>query len=190
MRKQAITLGRIGILLPIAAIIPFLGTLAGLAVMILLLFSHYYFSKIYEKKGIFNNALIGTIITVAANLLGGIILTVAVGSAAFTLSGGEMESFDFQNIREIIFESGLSIFGVIIMIAGLIVGYYFIFNALKTLAQETGIKYFKTAGLLYFIGSIAVILFFVGFLVMFVAWILHIVAYFSIQPEEAASEPG
>ena len=190
MRKQAITLGRIGILLPIAAIIPFLGTLAGLAVMILLLFSHYFFSKIYEKSGIFNNALIGTIIIVATNLIGGIILFIAVGSAMFSLSGGGAESIELQKIQEIIFESGLSIVGVVLMIAGMIVGYYFIFEALKTLARETGIKYFKTAGLLYFIGAIALILFFVGGLVIFVAWIIHIVAYFSIQPEETSAAPG
>ncbi|MBS3775681.1 MAG: hypothetical protein KGY70_10865, partial [Bacteroidales bacterium] len=60
MKSQAITLGRIGILLPIAIIIPFLGALAGLASMILLLFSHYYFAKAYEKPEIFKKALTGT----------------------------------------------------------------------------------------------------------------------------------
>ncbi len=183
MRKQAITLGRIGILLPIASIIPFIGTLAGLAVMVLLLFSHYYFSKVYEKPGIFKNALIGTVITVATNVVGVILLVVAVGSAAFSLSGGAMEDFGFQEVQKILFESGLSIFAGIIMLAGLIAGYYFIYQSLISLASESGVKYFKTAGLLYFIGSILILLFFLGFLVIFVAWILHIVAYFSIQPE-------
>ncbi|MDZ7777393.1 MAG: hypothetical protein U5L09_18180 [Bacteroidales bacterium] len=40
MKNQAITLGRVGILLPIAIIIPFLGALAGLGAAILLLISH------------------------------------------------------------------------------------------------------------------------------------------------------
>lgn len=190
MRKQAITLGRVGILLPIASLIPVIGTLAGLAVMILLLFSHYYFSKVYEKPGIFKNALIGTIITVATNVVGVILLVVAVGAAAFSLSGGSMESFDIQEVQKILFESALSIFAGIIMLAGLIVGYYFIYQSLISLANESGIKHFKTAGLLYFIGSILILLFFLGFLVIFVAWILHIVAYFSIQPQGEIAKEG
>jgi len=188
MRKQAITLGRIGILLPIASLIPFIGTLAGLAVMVLLLFSHYYFSRVYEQPGIFKNALIGTIITVATNVLGVILLVVAVGSAAFSLSGGSTEGFEIQKVQEILFESGLTIFAGIIMLAGLIVGYYFIYQSLISLANESGVKHFKTAGLLYFIGSILILLLFLGFLVIFVAWILHIVAYFSIQPEEKITQ--
>jgi len=190
MRKQAITLGRIGILLPIASLIPFIGTLAGLAVMVLLLFSHYYFSKVFEKPDIFKNALIGTIITVATNILGFILLFVAVGSAIFSLSGGSMESFEIEQIQKILFESGLTIFAGIVMLAGLIVGYYFIYQSLISLANVSGIKHFKTAGLLYFIGSILILLFFLGFLVIFVAWILHIVAYFSIQPQGETAKEG
>lgn len=190
MKKQAITLGRVGILLPIASLIPLIGTLAGLAVMVLLLFSHYYFSKVYEKPGIFKNALIGTIITVATNLVGIIILVVAVGAAALSLSGGAMESFDFQEVQKILFESALTIFAGVLMLAGLIVGYYFIYQSLIPLASESGVKYFKTAGLLYFIGSILTLLFFLGFLVIFVAWILHIVAYFSIQPQGEVTQEG
>ncbi len=57
MKKQAITLGRIGILLPIAIIIPFLGAFAGLATIVLLLISHYYLSKTYEEPEIFNMSI-------------------------------------------------------------------------------------------------------------------------------------
>ncbi|WP_176694095.1 hypothetical protein [Anaerophaga thermohalophila] len=53
MKKQAITLGRIGILLPIAAIIPIINMFVGIAVIVLLLMSHNYFSKVYEKPLIF-----------------------------------------------------------------------------------------------------------------------------------------
>jgi len=184
MKRQAITLGRIGILLPIAIIIPLLGSLAGLAAMILLVVSHYYFSKFYEKPLIFKNALIGTIIHVAGNIIGAIIMALAVGSALFSFSGDGVDFTQPQEIASLLFDSGLTIFGTIIMLAGMIVGFYFLYKALVSLAEQTGVKLFKTAGLLYFIGAIGIIVFFLGFIVMFAAWIVHVVAYFSIQYEE------
>lgn len=183
MKRQAITLGRVGILLPIAIIIPILGSLAGLAAMILLVVSHYYFSKFYEKPIIFKNALIGTIVQVAGNLIGWIIMALAVGSALFSFSGEGVDYTNYQEIAALIFDSGLTIFGTIIILAGMIVGFYFVYKALVSLAQQTGVKLFKTAGLLYFIGAIGVIVFFLGFIVIFAAWIVHVVAYFSIQYE-------
>ncbi|MCF8330916.1 MAG: hypothetical protein K9H84_00535 [Bacteroidales bacterium] len=74
MKRQAITLGRVGILLPIASFIPVLGQLAGIAAQVLLLISHNYFSKIYEEPGIFKNALTGFIVQIAGSLIGGIVL--------------------------------------------------------------------------------------------------------------------
>ncbi|MFO8234288.1 MAG: DUF996 domain-containing protein [Bacteroidales bacterium] len=183
MKRQAITLGRIGILLPIASIIPFLGAVAGLAAMVLLLISHYNFSKIYEKPDIFKNALTGTIIVVAANVIGGILVTIGVGTAIFESSGGALESFDYQEITSQIFGSGLSIVGAIIMFIGAIIGIYFVYKALQVLAEQSNINLFKTGGLLYLIGVITSVIL-IGGLVIFVGWILHIIAYFSLQPEQ------
>jgi len=185
MKRQAITLGRVGILLPIAIIIPFLGSLAGLAAMILLVLSHYYFSKFYEQPVIFRKALIGTVIQVAGNIIGSIIIVMAVGSALFSFSGdGGVDYTNYQEMASLLFDSGLTIFGTVIILAGLIVGFYFVYTAMASLAEKTGVKLFKTAGLLYFIGAIGIIVFFLGFIVMFAAWIIHVVAYFSIQYED------
>ncbi|MGM0613778.1 MAG: DUF996 domain-containing protein, partial [Bacteroidota bacterium] len=158
-------------------------SLAGIAALVLLVISHYYFSKFYEKPDIFKNALIGTIVQVAGNIIGGIIITVAVGSALFTVSGDGFDYSNYQDIIGLVFESGLTIFGALIIIAGMIVGLYFVYKALVSLFEQTGIKLFKTAGLLYFIGAIGIIVFFLGFLVILAAWIIHIIAYFSIPLE-------
>ena len=183
MKRQAITLGRIGILLPIASIIPFLGAVAGLAAMILLLISHYYLSKVYEKPDIFKNALTGTIIVVAGNILGGILVTIGVGTAIFSASGSTLESLNYQEITSQLLSSGLSIVGAIIMFVAAIIGIYFIFKSLQALAEKSNIKLFKNAGLLYFIGVITSIII-IGGVIYFVGWIFHIIAYFSLQPEE------
>jgi len=190
MKNQAITLGRVGILLPIAIIIPFLGALAGLGAAILLLISHYNFSKVYAAPSIFKNALTGTIVMIAGNILGFVLIGIGVGLAAFTASDG-FDASQLQEIYAVVFQSGLAIFGAILLIASAIIGYYFIFQSLKELAATSGVNLFRTAGLLYFIGAIASIII-IGGIVVFVAWILHIVAYFSInggQEIPAAENP-
>ncbi|MFO8054649.1 MAG: DUF996 domain-containing protein [Bacteroidales bacterium] len=179
MKKQAITLGRVGILLPIIAIIPFIGTLASVAALVLLLISHYNFSKVYEKVSIFNNMLTGAIIQILGSAIGMVLLGIALGKAVFSL---QENSFDFQHYKELIFESGLAIIGAIVLWAGLIIGMYFIYQGLKNLAEKSEVHLFKTAGLLYFIGAIASIIL-IGGLVIFVGWIVHIIAYFTIQTE-------
>ncbi len=188
MRKQAVTLGRVGVLLPIGVIIPLVGILAGLAAVILLLISHNYFAKNYESPRIFNQALTGTIIMIAGNLLGVILIIVGVGMAAFTASDG-LDPSNITQVYSMIFNSGVAIFGGIVWFAASIIGYWFIFQSMKELALRSGVSYFRTAGLLYFIGAIATIIL-VGGIVIFIAWIIHIVAYFSILPEEQHVSEG
>lgn len=187
MKRQAITLGRVGILLPIASFIPVLGQLAGIAALVLLLISHNYFSKIYEEPGIFKNALIGFIVQVGGSLVGGIIFSVSIASATLRSSGGDM--FNMGQLRHVIFDSAFTIIGSLLILAGIIIGFYYLYKALISLAEKTNVKYFKTAGLLYFIGAIGMIVFFLGSIVIFVAWIFHIIAYFSI-PQEIPEIPG
>jgi len=186
MKGQAITLGRIGILLPIAIIIPFLGPLAQIGALVLLLFSHYYFSKAYDKPEIFRKALIGTIIVVAGNVIGGIFIAIGVGTAIFTSAETGLDISNYQEIMGQIFGGGMSIFGLIILLAAGIVGVYFVFKSMQTLAAETGINLFKTAGLLYLIGIITTIIV-AGFFVIFAGWILHVIAYFSLRQEQEAA---
>ncbi len=184
MKKQAITLGRVGILLPIAFFIPIIGQLAVLAGLVLVLISHYNFSKAFESPPIFNRALLGFIVSIFGQIIGAIIIGISVGLAAFSLAEGGVEPTNYQDAISLIFGSGFAIFGLIVLLAGAIIGSFFLFQSLKELAEKSGIKLFRTAGLLYFIGAILAIIL-VGVLVMFVGWIIHIVAYFSIKPDPA-----
>lgn len=185
MKKQAITLGRVGILLPIAFFIPIIGQLAVLAGLVLVLISHYNFSKAFESPPIFNRALLGFIVSIFGQIIGAIIIGITVGLAAFSLAEGGIEPTGYQDAISLIFGSGFAIFGLIVFLAGAIIGSFFLFQSLKELAEKSGVKIFRTAGLLYFIGAILTIIL-VGALVMFVGWIIHIVAYFSIKPDPAS----
>ncbi len=188
MKKQAITLGRIGILLPIASIIPLLASVAGLAAMILLLMSLHYFSKAFENQPIFKKALTGFLVLILTNLIGLVVIAIGAGSAFVSMSSGGFDPENIQQLMTVIFESGLTIIGGLLIVAGAIIGSYFIFQALKVLAAESGVKQFRIAGLLYFIGSIGLLLFGIGAIVSFIGWIIHIVAYFSIQAEDSIVE--
>ncbi len=187
MKNQAINLGRVGILLPIAVIflfwIPILGQLVGLAPIVLLLISHHKFSSLYGKDVIFKNLLIGAIISFVGALIGGLIIGAGAIGALAGMSDPAAADIAFSDLF-----AGTSIIGTIIMLAGMIIGVYFVFKALKVLAEESGVKHFKTAGLLYFIGAITAIIFGIGLLVSFVGWIFHIVAYFSIQTDKVAPQ--
>lgn len=183
MKKQAITFGRVGVLLPVAAIIPFLGILAGLASLILILISHYYFSKAYETPTIFKNALNGAIIAIAANIAGGILIAIAIGTTAVSFWGNDMNNMGIQQITDILFSSGFAIFGFVVILGGAIIGYYFVYKAMKELAVQSKIHFFRIAGLLYFVGAITSIIL-IGGIVIFIGWILHIIAYFSTEIEE------
>lgn len=187
MKKQAINLGRIGILLPLAAIVPVVGSLAGIAGLILLLISFYNFSKYYSEPVIFRNALLAFIIPLISGIIGGIVIVVTVGLTALGLSGQNVDSMGFQEILSLFFGSGLAIFGIFLLYAGYAIGYFLLYKALKKIGQKSNMGIFNTAGLLYFIGALTTIVG-LGFLLMFIAWIIHIIALFTIKADETTEE--
>lgn len=60
------------------------------------------------------------------------------------------------------------------------------FKALTALAESSGVNLFKTAGLLYIIGAVTTVIA-VGFFLILAAWIVYIIAYFTINPEMTAT---
>ncbi len=183
MKQQAVNLGRIGILLPLAFFIPVLNNFANLASIVLLLISHYRFSRIYNKPIIFNAALAGYIIQV---LLTALFMFILVKTLVFKDGASAVEAFmsfiDAFAIGNMFPTSSR----VVLMIVAVAIGFLFIYFSLRSLSQATGVKYFNIAGLLYLIGSLGLLIYYAGIVLIFVAWIFHIIAYFSVkaEPEE------
>lgn len=73
-----------------------------------------------------------------------------------------------------------AIIGLAVAWIALIVSSIFIRRAYGTMATKLNVGTFRTAGTLYFVGAILVIVL-VGFIILFVAAILQIVAFFAIQ---------
>jgi uncharacterized membrane protein len=80
------------------------------------------------------------------------------------------------------------------VVGGLIAWIFFIVSALylrksyNAITEHTGVSYFKTTGTIYLIGAISAIIL-IGFLLIIVAKIIEIIAYFMI-PEKLPASKG
>jgi uncharacterized membrane protein len=162
----------------------------------------------YQEKGIFNNALYGLILEIvgAVVAVGALIASILawIGSAMSNLPAG----FNWQDPTSwqswVTANAGnpMAVFDVF---SGLIVGFVvalvllFIFvvvsavfyrRSFSTLATKSGVGMFGTAGLLLLIGAILTIIL-IGFVLMWIAFILLIVAFFSLreQPTQTTTPP-
>ena len=140
---------------------------------ILILIAGKFISDELGDKSIFDNMLYAVI----AGIVG-------VAAAAFIIFTGAMFGVFTFAISAI---AGL-IVGLAIAWIGLIVSSIFLRRAYGTMATKLNVDTFKTAGLLYFIGAILTIVL-VGFLILFVAAILQIVAFFSINEMVQGTQP-
>lgn len=150
----------------------------------------------YSDQGIFSNALYGFITTI----VGGVAV-VAVFVAAFLMS---LHTFfeDMADWSEIgpqltevfsdpnfIFELiGLIIVALAILFIFAVIAAIFYRKSFNILATKSGVSLFGTAGLLLLIGAILTIIL-VGFVIIWVAFILLAVGFFSIRPSTSTQTP-
>ncbi len=164
---EAKTLGGIGSILQLIPFVDLVG-------YILVLLAVHEISEELHDKSIFDNMLYAVI----AGIIG-----VAVGLGAFFF--GILGSVFTFGITAIL---GVLSFLVIIWVA-LIISSIFIRRAFDTMATRLNEPNFRTAGLLYFVGALLTIVFFVGLIVIFIALIFQIIAFFSIKDTVAPAQP-
>ncbi|MCD6490322.1 MAG: DUF996 domain-containing protein [Thermodesulfobacterium sp.] len=173
-------IGGIGAILLILTITPHFGAIAGLAGIVLIFISLNMFSKIFNDPQIFKNALISFIITI----IGGFLAIFTVGAIFFSLftmvRSHPHSSHIFSHIG-----IGTALVLTVLYIL-LIVSAHYLKTSFYLLSSYTGVNLYKTGGLLYFIGTILMIVV-LGVLVNLVAWVLIAVAFFT-TPEEIKSE--
>jgi uncharacterized membrane protein/ribosomal protein L40E len=161
--SSAKTLGGVG---GILVFIPFL-SLVG---WILILLATKEISESVQDKTIFDDALLAGITAVIGAVVFAflIALTVFTGSAAGRFLPGP---FAFSGL----FLGVLGAFWVFTIISAI-----FLKRSYEKISQRLNVGAFATAGLLYLIGA-ALTIVFVGFLIILIALIFQVVAYFSIQ---------
>src|SRR5437667_10006760 len=137
---------------------------------ILILVAVKEISDVSQDKTIFDDALIAGITAV----IGAVTFVVLLASGAFwgVIAFGAIDFGVFGVL------GALALLGTFWLL--LIVSSIFLKRAYDRIAQRLNVGAFATAGLLYMIGALTVIVL-VGFLILLIAMVFQIVAYFSIQ---------
>jgi uncharacterized membrane protein len=163
---DAKTLGGVGSILLLIPGVSIIG-------YVLILIAGKYISDELGDKSIFDNMLYAVI----AGIVG-------VSAAAFIIFTGAVSgvfSFTTSSIAGLI--GGLAVAWIALIISSI-----FIRRAYDTMATKLNVGMFRTAGLLYFIGAILIIVL-VGFVLLLVAAVLQIVAFFSISEMARGMQP-
>jgi uncharacterized membrane protein len=179
--SEAKILGGIGALLMVLGgiFLPGIGAIIGL---ILLFVAVKYITEETNDQSIFDNYLMHFICSIIAIVAVVLIFFLSIGGFSLTFFKA-LETMNFTD-----FNSVWNFFAPYIMwwIVALVIGWvFFIISALylrksyNSIADHTKIHTFKTTGLIYFIGAITIIIG-VGFIIILVAKIFEIVAYFSL----------
>jgi uncharacterized membrane protein len=165
--EDAKILGGVGSILQIVPAVGILG-------YVLTLVAVKYISDEVNDSTIFTDMLFAVIAGIIGVAVGAFTLFFGVLSSVFTRGGGAILG-------------GIGFF-VVIWIA-FVFSSIFVRRAFDKMAIRLNVGTFRTAGTLYFVGALLTIIF-VGFLLLFIAFILQIVAFFSIhetQPMAPAS---
>jgi uncharacterized membrane protein len=171
------TLGIIGtLLLVIGLFIPWGGAVLEIIGIILFLMAIKNFSALYNDPAMYQNALTGIIYYIIAAI------AVGVGLGFLVVAGIGS-----------IFLLGL---GIIVAIIALIAAFIFFVLAasrlrrtFNDLAQRTDEQSFHTAGTLLWWGAILTIVFFVGLILIFIAWIFALIAFLSMRTKAQPYPP-
>lgn len=167
---EAKLLGGIGSILMLIPPINIIG-------FILVLVATKYISDAIGDKSVFDNMLYAVITGIVGTIAGIAVFLSGFFAGMFTFGGGALLGI-----------AGLAIVWIFLVISSL-----FIRRAYGTMATRLDSGSFGTAGTLYFIGAILTIVL-VGLLVLAIAFIFQIVAFFSIkenlQPVGARPSPA
>lgn len=192
-------LGGIGAILLVIGVLGVLGTVyAGvlsLVGIILVLIAMKGLADYYNEGGIFNNALYGFLTTIVGGVASVAVIVISVILALTTLitdwtNPTEWETLfqDFTNLSALWTLLGSIIAALIIVFIFAIITALFYRKSFNLLAAKSGVNMFSTAGLLLLIGAVLTIIL-VGFIIIWIAFILLAVGFFSIKTTTTQPPP-
>jgi len=191
--QDAQLFGGIGTLLMIVGFfIPYIWFVGVMVGSILVLIAVKHIADFTGDKQIFDEYLLSFIITILT-----IVTIISLTFFSFTTIGGfntfqGIETQEYYNLfsfwNEILSLLYACAIGLLIGWILMIIGALYFKRSYHRIAKQTDVELFKTAGTMYFIGALSLI-FLVGFLIIFIAKIIEINAYFSLPKESALSPP-
>ena len=190
--SNAKIMGGIGALLMlIGGFIPYAGPIVSILGLVLLFIAVKTISDLTKDKDIFNNYCMHFIFGILTIVAIFVIMLIAFGAAGgFTW----ISSLETAEITD--FESFWEYFGDIVggCVSALIVGWIlsiiaaiYLRRSYNRIADHTKVGLFKTTGTVYFIGAITAIVL-IGFLILLIARIIEIIAYFSLPDKLSTGE--
>lgn len=190
---EAKIFGGIGALLMLIGVIPQTFGILGLIGFILVFIAIKIIADESKDKDIFNNYLYSFILVIIA-----VVVAMAILLMTFTSVGGIEFFTDLQNLAMsnptdpmVIFDeiapmlTGL-IAALVVFWIIMIVSVIFLRKSFNKITEVTNVKWFATTALLYLIGAFTMIIL-IGFLILIIAVIIEIVAFFSL-PENLPSQ--
>jgi len=176
--------GGIGALLTlIGTFIPYAGPIISIVGLIFVFIAVKSISDLTKDHDIFRNYLYSFIMSIIS-----IVAVFVIIFIGFGMVGGFSWITSLQDINITDFSTFWDSFGGIIgyTLLALFVGWIlaiiaaiFLRRSYNSIAKHTKVKLFRTTGTLYFWGAITTIIV-IGFLIIFIASIIEIIAYFSL----------
>lgn len=179
---QAKTYGGVGAILLLLSPVPVVGFVLAIAGFILVLVAVKYISDSVGDRAIFDNMLYFVIAGIVGFLVAFFTVVIVVLpflGPGFTPPTTPPDPGDLGALFAGVI-IGLAIAWITLIVAGV-----FLRRSFDSISAHLGVGLFSTAALLYFIGAILVIVF-VGLLLILIAEILMIAAFFSIPEEQPA----
>lgn len=172
--KNMAGIGSIFLILPV----PFLPVVG----IILVLIGMKSLSQAYNDESIWTNTLYAVIFAIIGIVASGLTLVSLIFGGVF--AGVALEVGDPSGIVGLI--GGIILFLVIAFVFYLLEAIY-IRKAFDSLATRSGVGLFRTGGLLLLIGALLTIVV-IGIFLIFIAWILILVAFFQIPTNPAPQQ--
>ncbi|KHC92408.1 hypothetical protein Mc24_03258 [Thermotoga sp. Mc24] len=165
--STAKTLAGVGMIFELFGAVPVVGWIFSLVGLILFLIGIYNISQQVGERRIFNYLLIPAVLLLIVSVIFSVSLVASLFAGGLFAGGVTLVSF------------------ITIIVLGIIALVYKV-KAYRMLAESLKISVFNTAASFYKWGAILLVVFGVGFILMFVGDILTIVGFFSNPSEETA----
>ena len=181
--NNAKIMGGIGAILTLLGIIPSAGFFLGIIGFILILVAVKYISDETKDKSIFNNFLYFFITCIIGVVVTVIVLVITVINAGGITYINELQAKALTNPMDVwnAIQPLLTGFlvALLILCVLIIISAIYLRKSYDKIAEITNVKWFSTTGLLFLIGA-ATLIIGVGFIIILIAMILEIIAFFSL----------
>ncbi|HEV2120698.1 MAG TPA: DUF996 domain-containing protein [Candidatus Bathyarchaeia archaeon] len=184
--SRAKTLGGVGSILVLLGAIPNVGFVLAIIGFILILVAVKNVSESVNEPGIFSNMIIAVLLAIVGLVVFGVIVIAAFLSF---FNFGRVGTFTPGTVPPgFLGAIGLLIVGLVVVWVFYLVSAIFIRKSYDRIGLRLNVNMFQTTGLLYLIGA-ALTIVLVGILIILIAEILQIVAFFSIPDQLPPSMP-